>query len=545
VEEIVLFETRSFADIAPLAWVLDCCPGMRRPILYHGRHVELFDTGFFEGAWAGDFAQAGFDQSVEVFGSGAKLDNSTITFVPPSHTYEPLVLFTGNGRTAVSNSLPFLSAFCDFDLDPIDWRSGERFAAITLGLGQAVQSLQLRTGILQIRYHHNFAVADGAVRRTIAKPFPQRFQDFSSYYGYLLNKTREVCDNAQHHARIVRYEPLTTLSSGYDSAATAVIAAMLGCREAVSLTRSHRGEPDSGREVAKALGLQLREFERVDCVAQASPSLAEFLTAGAQGEDYVYHVFQHVVPGKILFTGFGAGNAWDKDTPATEDLSRKDLSGSSFSEFRVTRDFIHLPLPSIGCLQRADIHRISHSDEMAPYSNRGNYDKPIARRILESASVPHAAFGQRKHAASLIFYRSTALLSKTALSEIAAFNKSLRLSWRERVSAALLHIRWRIGLALFHGFRRLTLLRGSRIPPVKVLRPIGRAGIAALSCALGPYKVFEHGDPRNTILHRWALSIIKPRYAAAKPQATLSDSIRHRLHAVAYIIYLTTLPVLM
>jgi hypothetical protein len=533
-EDVVLFEARNFADIAPLAWLVDCCPGIRRPILYHGRHVELFDTGFFEGAWAGDFGQADFAQSVEVFGSGAKLDSSTITFVPPSHTYEPLVLFTGRGRIAVSNSLAFLGAFCDFDLDPIDWRSGERFAAITLGLGQAVQSLQLRTGTLHVRYHHNFVVADGAVRRTIAKPFPQRFEDFSSYYGYLLRNTREVCDNAQHHARVTRYEPLTTLSSGYDSAATAAIAARLGCREAVSLTRSQRGELESGGEIAKALGLQLREFERVDRVAQTGPSLAEFLTPGAQGEDYVYHVFQHLVPEKVLFTGFGAGNVWDKDTPPTEDLSRKDLSGSSFGEFRITRDFIHLPLPSIGCLRRADIHRISHSDEMACYSRGGNYDKPIARRILESGGVPHDAFGQRKHAASLIFYRRTALFSKTALIEIAALKKALHLSWRERVSATLLHIRWQVGLALFHCFRRLTLLRGSRIPLVKALRPIGRAGIAALSYVLGPYKVFEHGDPRNAILHRWALSSIKSRYAAASPLAMLSDSIRHRLHVIVY-----------
>lgn len=541
-----IFEARNFAEIPPLAWVMDCSRGMRRPILYHGRHVELFDNGFFEGAWGGDFAQAGFDQSAETFGSGAKLDSSTITFVPPSHTYEPLVLFTGNGRSAVSNSLPFLSAFCDFDLDPIDWRSGERFAAITLGLGQAAQSLQLRTGTLQIRYHHNFVVADGAVRRTIAKPLPPRFEDFGSYYGYVFNTARKVCGNAQHDARVGRYEPVTTLSSGYDSAATAVIAARLGCREAVSLTSSQRGEPDSGGEVAKVLRLQLREFERVDRVAQTDQSLAEFLTAGGHGEDYVYHVFRHLLPGKVVFTGFGADNVWDKNTRPTEDLSRKNMSGSSLGEFRVACDFIHLPLPNIGCLRRADIHRISHSEEMAPYSNGGNYDKPIARRILESAGVPHAAFGQRKQAASLIFYRKAALISETVLIDIAAFRKALRLSWRERVSAALLHIRWQVGLALFHGSRRLTLLRGRRISAVKALRPVGRAGIAALSRALGPYEVFEHGDPRNAILHRWALSCIKPRYAAARPHAMSSEPMRHRWHSAAYagIVCLTVLPLL-
>jgi hypothetical protein len=348
---------------------------------------------------------------------------------------------------------------------------------------------------------------------------PPKFEDFDSYYGYLVTTAREVCANAGDGARVRRYVPLTTLSTGYDSPAGAVIAASLGCRDAIALTRSQRGIPDSGVAVAEVLGLRLREFERTAHLPDADAAAAEFLSAGAHGEDYIHHVFRDLLPGKVLFTGFGGGNVWEKSMPPTEVIHRKDLSGSSLGEFRLSRDFVHLPVPCIGCLRHPDLYRISHSVEMAPYSIGGNYDKPIPRRIVESAGVRRAVFGQRKSAVSLFFYRKPALISAKGRADLQTLEKGLGLSWRERAYAALLRIRWEVGMALFHGLRRLTWLRGSRIPAVKALRPIGRAGIRILSCVVGPYEVFEHGNPQNAVLHRWALSCVRPRYAGVARRA--------------------------
>jgi hypothetical protein len=167
------YEVRRHDEIPPLAWLLDFSPRLNRPMLHHGRQVELFDNGFFEGAWGGPFEKSGFDRSAQ-------------------------------------------------------------------GLNHAVQSFRLRTGLLTIRYHHNFAVTSGNVYRSVAKPMPPRFGDFDSYYGYLATTAREVCANARHGARVRRYMPLTTLSTGYDSPACAVIAASLGCGDAIALTRSQR-----------------------------------------------------------------------------------------------------------------------------------------------------------------------------------------------------------------------------------------------------------------------------------------------------------------
>jgi hypothetical protein len=493
---------------------------MRQPVLYHGSGVDLFEDRFFEGAWDGNFADVAFDRSANVFGSGARVHASAVTFVPPSHTFEPLVQFAGNGLTAVSNSLPFLSAFCSFELDPIDWRSAERFATITQGLDYAVQSFPLKRGILTVRFHNNFVVMDGVTCESTAKPLPPRFGSFDSYYNYVFRTSRDICANAEHQARIRQYKPLATLSSGYDSAAAAVIAAALGCREAVSVTRSQRGLWDSGAEVANVLGLELREFERINKIPEADLSLAEFLAAGAGGEDHVYHVLQDRLPGRVVFTGFLGdriwGDIWGGGKPPSEKLLRKDLAGSSLGEFRLARDFVYLNLPSIGCLRHPDIYRISRSAEMAAYSVGGYYDRPIPRRILETAGVPRTAFGQRKIATSIHFYRRPESISKKAHAAIESFEGRLNLSWGDRLHRLLRSLRWKAGMPLFHWFQTLAQLRGSRIPPLKALRPIGRAGIYVLSRIFGPYEIFEHGDPRNVVWHLWAVSCVKTRYFAVR-----------------------------
>jgi hypothetical protein len=510
------YDATKHDNLPPLAWLLDVSASLNRPVLHHGPHVELFDSGFFEGGWDGDFARADFDRSANVFGSGAKVHSTSATFVPPSHTVESLTFFSGDRLCAVSNSLAFICAYSGCDLEPTAWRSGERFAAITQGLNNAVQALRFKDGLLTVVYHHNFNVVDGALHQVTPKVLPPQFENFASYTGYLFKTARAVCNNAACGGRIRRYESLVTaISSGYDSSAAAVIASMLGCREAVSLKLSQRGDSDSGAKLAEVLGLDLQEFEREESVSRLDATVAEFLCSGTQGEDYVYRVFQDVLSGKVLFTGFGGDNVWTRGSPPTAELKRMDLTGNSMGEFRISRDYVLLPVPYIGCLRHPCLHRIANSAEMASFSVGGEYDRPIPRRIVESAGVPRDAFARRKRAASLVFYSQIALLSKNARTQIAAFEKRLRLSWRDHALSRLLVARWFVGNALFRGSKRLTQLRGQRLPPVKLLRPIGRIGASVLTRMFGPYEVFDHGHPRNAILQRWAISLVRIRYLCA------------------------------
>lgn len=504
------FHAQCLPDIPPLGWLLEFPSGSGETRLYHGRHVDLFENAFLEGAWDGPFQDAAFDRSTNVFGSGAKIGQGSVTFVTPSHTLEPLVVF-GN---VVSNSLAFLCAYRDLDLRGMEWRAGEFFASVTLGLGPDPRTIRTARGPLSFIYHHNFTIGSDGRLDVVPKPFPPAFPDFASYYDYLLATARAVRANAADDARVRRYEPLATLSSGYDSTASAVIARAAGCRRGVSLKLSQRGDSDSGREVAAALGLELQEYDRADRALHGDFSEAEFLSTGMQGEDYILAVYGEALDGRLLFTGFHGGRTWEKTQAPSDDIESSDSSGCSLGEFRLARDFIHFPVPFIGCRRHTHIHRISNSDEMAPYSIGGSYDRPISRRILEEAGVPRTAFGQRKRGTSLLLFRHPVLLSKGTAAEIEAFRKTLPMSLQDKVAFALLAARWHAGTALFRWFGLLQRLRGSRYKAVKYPRAVGRVCYAALSRMLGRAEVFEHSHPRNVVWQQWAIARMKDRYAA-------------------------------
>src|SRR5262249_60392558 len=119
-----------------------------------------------------------------------------------------------------------------------------------------------------------------------------------------------------------------------------------------------------------------------------------------QGEEVVSRAFADPLPGRVLVTGFHGDKMWERTIHPTPDIKRGDISGSSLGEFRLVRDFVHVPVPFIGCRRHEDVWRISNAAEMQPYSIGGHYDRPLAPRLPESARVPPDAFARAKRAAS-------------------------------------------------------------------------------------------------------------------------------------------------
>ena len=63
---------------------------------------------------------------------------------------------------------------------------------------------------------------------------------------------------------------------------------------------------------------------------------------------------------------------------------------------------MQVAIPYIGARNREDILRITESDEMQPWCLGTPYDRPIPRRIAETAGVPRDLFGQIKMATTII-----------------------------------------------------------------------------------------------------------------------------------------------
>jgi hypothetical protein len=105
--------------------------------------------------------------------------------------------------------------------------------------------------------------------------------------------------------------------------------------------------------------------------------------------------------GSLLMTGIFGDYVWGTDTqsglPLLQEPNTDFLNPAiTMAEFRLRVGFIHLPAPACGALHRPAIRRITRSKELAPWSIGGDYDRPIARRIIEEAGVPRELFGQHK-----------------------------------------------------------------------------------------------------------------------------------------------------
>jgi len=109
--------------------------------------------------------------------------------------------------------------------------------------------------------------------------------------------------------------------------------------------------------------------------------------------------------GSLFFSGRHGERYWGPTARCCRrdyrELDDVDLSGRTYTEFRLRVGYVHLPLPYCGALHGPAIHRITHMDEMAPWRlNTGYYDRPIARRMAEEAGVPRECFGHIKFGGS-------------------------------------------------------------------------------------------------------------------------------------------------
>lgn len=498
--------------LPPLAWAAALSKGSDAVDLLHGPNLELFPTGFFEGAWDGDFAAAAFAKAANLFGSGGSLSQEGAVFVGPSHTLEPLYIARTPRLSAVSNSLAFLLWRCGLALDPYNFHYGRSFSAIVHGLERTPQEIELEGGTLTLLHHHNAMLKPDGSFSVLPKTLPPNFADFGEYRSYLTDVTCAVFRNAEDSRRRFRFKPISTMSSGYDSSASAVIAKSCGCAESISLTTSNAGKEDSGRAVADALGLRHTEFARMER-ASGDPMLeAEFLAPGMQGEDIVYSAFGERLKGRILVTGFQGGKIWDRRKSLGRHIKRSDISGCSLGEFRLRMNFLHLPIPFIGIQRGDDLYAISNMPDMKAYSVPGSYDRPVPRRILEEAGVGRSLFGQAKRGASILLFQGQDRMSPAARASILDYwkQRGSHPRYLARVQARTLW--WTLGRKLYSLFRKVG----------KVLRidPDGRlaTALARLSAALFGVEapIFGASHPQFTVLLIWALSKIEPRYAVAE-----------------------------
>lgn len=508
--------------LPPLAWLVDL--SNEAPRLICGAGVEVSGNRFFEGCWAGEFEDWGFDTVEDVFGSGGKIGEAEALLVTPLHTLDALYVLERGGRFTVANSLAFLVQAAGLDL-PFDLGIGGRFASIKAGI-DAYERVIFRSPdwILHRIVRENIAIR-GPEMRLLPKPsaHADRFSNYRSYRDLLLDTLERVRRNGTSPSRKVRYSLLSTCSSGYDSTACTALAAALGCRQVLTLrTAGGLNVPDSGRRTAETLGLEVIELERVVRAEGEDFKEAEFFATGLGGGDYAFRAFAPYVGQRILLTGFHGDIAWDRNAPTSNSLARKDLSGSTLSELRLRHGFVNVPVPFIGATRHESLLRIANSEEMRPYHVGGHYDRPIARRIAEERGVPRGCFAHRKKGSGITSGHLFGFWSEAALRDLARFERDVLARHGNR---AAYYARWAGQSA-------------TQVALAAVGKPAGRIGLAHLRDEL-----FHRIPGVDTLSYRhvryngmaclWAVDKLRPRYAAAgaEPEPRGSGCARPRASA--------------
>lgn len=506
------FEYRQVDHLPRLAWCARLKLRASAVVVEHGPWVEARPAFFFEGAWNGPFEDGGFDECDVVVGSGGRISPAGVIFVTPSHVLERLHTIRLGDELFVSNSLPYLLTVAGEDLR-IDYPFYESdLLTILRGHRRAKTRLPTAPGRSVLLHYCGRVIVNPtlAIKRQEHRGLP-RFRSYDDYLVYLRRMLRQVHANANSPLRGPRYQPLATISSGYDSAACAVLARELGCTTALSFTEARDYAmtaadhyDDSGRPIAERLGLKVREFQRTAYLDSTSCPEAEFLACGNGGDDIVMSALESDLPGTMLFTGFRGDRAWDAVAPPSATSlhhGAKDPSGGSLGEFRLRSGFVHVPVPGLTLPRHSDLFGISRSPEMSPWRLGNDYDRPIPRRLLESAGVPRGLFGQGKRAITQPFWMigdNLRLYSPGSRADLLAYmneaesaRHGVRLRLHKLIGWVLLQIVWRVNRRLRRGNGRLRRVN-LKLPQ--------------------PYRLLLSETP---LRFHWAIGRLKRRYASS------------------------------
>jgi len=405
---------REISGLPQLAWVASATADGDEAIVYHGSSVEHSPEWMVEGVWDEEFRAGAFHTSPHFFGSGIRVQQDRLHFVPSSALVNRLLYCRYQERIVVSNSLALLLAFTGATLNPAHQYRAETYA-IRHGVGRYPRSFTIThpevRSFYQV-YDESLVVAAGGLTFESLRRAPHltSFAHYRALVGEALGRLRA------NYASPERRLPMTafaTISSGYDSAASAALVAPLGIAMCFTSRRSNSHIPswlsrraaiDDGKPIADVLGLRTVYIDRR--TARVDGDELYFLAPGCAPTMTVLHPLARQLQQRgapaVLFTGFQGDEMWDVNrwerAYQEAGLVRGDTTALMLSEIRLKAGFVNIAVPSLFAHAVRDISAISLSDEMAPWRLGSGYERPIPRRILETAGVPRTLFGGRKKA---------------------------------------------------------------------------------------------------------------------------------------------------
>lgn len=418
-----------FEKLPRLAWLAEVKKHNKTINVFSGEWVDGRDRFFIEGAWDGEFEKGEFDKSVAFTGSGAILGQKEIKFVTPTNGMEAIYAIKFKDAYYFSNSISFLLEHLNLDLNYnyIDYESD--FISIAEGILEYKKYIPLADNYkLEVYYFTNIIINENLELKLEDKLPSPEFRNFTDYHQYLLNTLKQMNKNFNAQNRVKKFDPLVFVSNGYDSPTCAVLGKSIGCDKAI-VFESKKSKIDTGKPIAEKLGYkQIIEHDELEYLN--TDRTEEFVANGEIGTSIYFSVVEKELEGSFVLSGGHGDLIWGKDTTPNTELIRDFFPGTARKEHRLRVGYQFLPVPFLAVQSHFSINRISNSEEMEKWTLNNDYDRPIARRIVETAGVPREMFGIEKDggvASSLRFLNLMYLkkvMPKANFSEFKVFYKN-------------------------------------------------------------------------------------------------------------------------
>ena len=375
----------------------------------HGRRVECSDDWVFEGTWAGSFKQAEFDRSVAaIVGTGLRVRDSKVTFVCSTSPLDRLFYVERCGEFLVSNSLACLLAASRLRLDPA-FAYSKTLSRMLVDHRHTPKTLATVEGEeIHVLIHEQLTCdfSGKEVKTTLREPYGSSIPDFATFEDYrqfLRTTMLAIRDNLEDSQRRFPITPVATISKGYDSPASMVVAEPLGIQTALTISRVgiFYQHDDSGTEIAKTLGSQVTSVKSKVSHYRDYPlvwaGLGQYFDLNMTMFDYSHDL-------TLLTVGTHGDVVWQKglteEFVATHHFLDRggDTSGCGLTEWRLHKGVFLACIPCLGAVKLDCLRLINGSSSMDPWRVGGKYDRPIPRRIVEQRGIDREAFGNRKMA---------------------------------------------------------------------------------------------------------------------------------------------------
>jgi hypothetical protein len=411
-------------ELPRLGWLADVDRDKGVVSVFHGKSVECEADWMVEGVWDDDFEKGNFHRRDNFFGSGIRIEGEQAYFVPSTALVDRILYCIDRRKILLSNSLIILLGATGATLD-----DGHDYHSESLSILKGLDSYEKKFKVKHPHIEFFFQVFYERIVITKNDIFFEKtdpdydIHSFEQYYELLTRILLRIKRNWESGGRKSPIKPFTTLSTGYDSTAVSCLAKNLGVEtcfsgDSVSGTIDHRffkrfitKNIEDARPIARKLGL------RIEFLDNRPSSITEdelyFLSMNyprytaehkmfRTWSELTFHSMTSYIENRaslaVVFTGYN-GRLWDahiEEKHLSDQIIRGDMSGLGLTEIRLKSGFYNVPVPFIMARNIEDIHKVSVSAEMNAWRLNSRYDRPIARRIAETAGVPRESFGVRK-----------------------------------------------------------------------------------------------------------------------------------------------------